>query len=93
MKTFSIWSIAFMALGLLSLGVNWIMEGYFEPIILIGSVFLLLGAVCSFIAIAKGEKTSIKYIPLVSFFIILLVVTWSDPFQVIRMLTWFKNIT
>ena len=92
MKTFSIWSIGFMILALLSFGFNWLIEGYFEPIILIGSVFLLIGTTFSFIAIAKKEKGSIKFISLVSFFIILFAVTWFEPFQIIRVITWLKNI-
>ena len=92
MKTFSLWSIIFIIFGLLSFGLNWIIEGYFEPIVLIGAIFLLIGPIFSFLAIAKKEKGRIKFISLASFLIILFLVTWFEPFQVIRIMTWFKNI-
>ena len=79
MKTFSIWSIGFIVLGLLTFGLNWIMEGYFEPIALIGTFLLLIGAIFNLIAIAKNEKGSIKFISLASFFIILFLVSWFEP--------------
>lgn len=93
MRTFSTWSLVYMFLGLLSFGLNWIMEAYFEPIALIGVIFLLIGVAFSFIAISKKEIGSVKYISIASFFIILFFVTWLEPFQVVRMMTWLKNIT
>ena len=93
MKAFSLWSIIFIVLGMLSFGFNWIIEGYFELIVLMGMVFLLIGVVFSFIAIAKNENGSIKFISLASFFIILFLVSWFEPFQVLRVMTWLKNVT
>ena len=92
LKTSSIRSIVFILLGLLSFGLNWIIEGYFEPIAFIGTIFLFIGVVFSFIAIFKKEKGSIKFISLTSFFIILFLITWFEPFQVIRIMIWLKNI-
>lgn len=93
MKTNSIWSIVFIVLGSLSFGLNWIIEGYFELIALIGTIFLFLGVVFSFIAILNKEKGSMKFISLTTFFIILFLITWFEPFQIIRIMTWLKNIT
>src|SRR5438034_265252 len=93
LKAFSIWSIVFMFLGLLSFGFNWIMEGYFEPIALIGVIFLSIGVAFSFIAISKKEIGSVKYISLAYIFIILFLVIWFEPFEVVRIMTWLKNIT
>ncbi|NYE09699.1 membrane-bound ClpP family serine protease [Bacillus niacini] len=92
MKLFSIWSIILVFLGLISFGLNWLIEGYFEPIVLIGVIFFLIGVIFSFIAISKKEKGSIKFISLASFFIILFLVSWFEPFQVVRIMTWLKNI-
>ncbi|MFP7487890.1 hypothetical protein SFC65_27460 [Priestia filamentosa] len=92
MKAFSIYSISLMFLGSLLFGFNWGMNGYFEPIVLLGSIFFLSGVVLSFIAIAKQEKGILKFVSLVSFFIILLLVVWFEPFQLIRMLTWLKSL-
>ncbi|GGA28417.1 hypothetical protein FG382_00300 [Psychrobacillus lasiicapitis] len=92
MKRFSLISIFFMLLGLLSFTVNWIIEGYFEPLILTGFIFILIGALFCFIAIFKKEAGSIKFITLTSFFVILFLVVWFEPFQVLRMMTWLKNV-
>ena len=92
MKAFSLWSIVFIFLGLLSFGLNCIMLSYSELITLIGVIFLLIGVLLSFIAISKKEVGRLKYISLTSFFIILFIVTWFEPFQIIRILTWLKNI-
>lgn len=88
----SIWSIVFLVLGFLFFGLNSIIEGYSELIVFIGAIFILLGSIFSFIAIFKREKGSIKFISLVSFFIILFLITWFEPFQILRIVTWLKNI-
>ena len=92
MKSFSKGAIGFIILGILLFGFNWITEEYSEPIVLIGVIFLLVGVVLSFIAIARKEEGRLKIISLISFFIILFLITWIEPFQVIRMMTWLKNI-
>ncbi|KGR79062.1 hypothetical protein [Ureibacillus manganicus] len=92
MKRFSISSIVLIFIGLLFFILNWLIDGYVEPIVLTGVIFILLGVVFSFIAISKREKGSLKYISIATFFIILFLVTWFDPIQVLRMMTWFKNI-
>ncbi|MDI2588807.1 hypothetical protein OR571_17300 [Psychrobacillus sp. NEAU-3TGS] len=92
MKRFSLISIFFMLLGFLFFTVNWIIEDYFEPLILAGFIFILIGALFCFIAISKKEAGGTKYITLVSFFLILFLVVWFEPFHVIRMMTWLKNV-
>ena len=92
MKPFSLGSIGLIILGLLIWGLNWINEGYSEAIVIIGLILLLMGTGFSFIAIAKKENGSIKFISLTSFLIILFSVTLFEPFQVIRIITWLKNI-
>ncbi|MBM7580821.1 membrane-bound ClpP family serine protease [Jeotgalibacillus terrae] len=93
MKKRSIWSIVFIVLGLLSFRINWLIEGFFEPIALIGTVFLLLGVVVSFFAIFKQEKGNMKFISLASFFIILFLITWFKTFEIVLIMTWLKNVT
>ncbi|GIN94243.1 hypothetical protein J6TS1_01130 [Siminovitchia terrae] len=92
LKSRSIWSIVFIISGLLCFGLNWIIEDYSELIVFIGAIFISLGAIFSFIAILKKEKGSMKFVSLVSFFIILFLITWFEPFQVLRIVTWLKNI-
>ncbi|MBT2757663.1 hypothetical protein J7E71_17375 [Mesobacillus foraminis] len=92
MKPFSIFSFGFIVLGLLLFEVNWIMEGYTETIVLLGFVSLCAGIVLSFIAIAKQEEGILKFISLISFFIILFLTTWFQPLDFIRITTWLSNI-
>lgn len=92
MRTFSTWSILCVVVGMLAIGLSWVIESYFEPILLIGAVFLLIGAIFSFIAIFKKEKGSTKFLSLACFLIIQFLVTWYAPVQVIRIITWLKNI-
>lgn len=92
LKRFSVCSIGFILLGLLFLGINWMLEGLFEPMVLLGIILLVVGAVLSFIAIARKEEGKLKLISLLSFFIVLLFISWFEPFQVVRVMTWLKNI-
>lgn len=64
---------------------------YTEPIVLFGFISLLVGVVLSFLAIAKGEKGTLKFISLISFFVMLFLIAWFEPFQVLRIITWLKN--
>ncbi|MDM5193647.1 hypothetical protein QUF93_13955 [Bacillus hominis] len=91
MKRFSILSITFMVIGLLLFGLNWIIVGYSEPIVLLGFISSLVGIVLSFIAIAKREVGTIKFISLLSFFVVMFLITWFEPFQVLRIITWLKS--
>lgn len=93
MKLFSLLSIALIVLGLLLFGLSGLIEGYFEPIILIGVISLLAGIVLSFIAFSKQEEGILKFISLISFFIVLFLITWFEPFQVVRIITWLKNFS
>lgn len=92
MKLFSKVSLMFIAIGIVLFGFNWITEGYSEFIVLIGVIFLLLGVILSFFAIARKEEGKLKFVSLLAFFLILFLITWIDPLQVIRMMTWLKNI-
>lgn len=92
MKRLSISSIVFIFLGFLFFILNWIIDDYVKPLIILGAIFLLIGAIFCSIAISRREKGSIKYISLTSLFIVLFLVTWFEPFQVIRIITWFRSI-
>ncbi|WP_252504034.1 hypothetical protein [Sporosarcina sp. Marseille-Q4943] len=91
-KPFSIWSIGFIAFGSLALVMNWISLDIIEPIVLIGFILLLFGVIFSFIAFSKNEKGAMKVISVVSFFVILLFLVWFEPFLLVYILTWLKNI-
>jgi hypothetical protein len=91
-KKFSVFSIALILIGLLLLGLNWIIDGYSEPIVLFSFISILVGVSLSFIAIAKREKGTLKFISLISFFAMMFLITWFEPFQVLRIITWLKNV-
>lgn len=92
-RSFSIWSLGCIVLGILLFGLNWMIEGYFEPVVFIGVICLLVGGILNFIAIAKQEEGRLKLVSLISFFLVLFFITWFEPFQIIRIVTWLKNIS
>jgi hypothetical protein len=93
MKKYSVGSISLILIGIILYGVNWITGIFYEPIVLLGLISLLVGVVLSFAAIAKQEKGNLKFISVISFFVVLAIITWFEPFQIVRMLTWLKNIS
>lgn len=93
MKKFSVLSIALIFIGLLLFGLNWIIDSYSEPIVLFSFISFLVGMVLSFIAIAKREKGTLKFISPISFFIMMFLITWFEPSHLLRVITWQKNIS
>ena len=89
MEKFSVFSITLMTFGMLLFGLNRIIDSYSEPIILLG-IFLLIGVVLSIIAIARREDGRLKFISLISFFVLLFFITWFESFQVLQIITWLK---
>ena len=92
MKKFSFWSMGFMVLGILLLSLNHIFENWVELIFLLGSLFCLIGIILSFIAIYTREEGVLKFVSFCSFFIVLFLISWFEPFQFIRALTWLKHV-
>ncbi|WP_316568590.1 hypothetical protein [Neobacillus sp. YIM B06451] len=93
MKKLSILSTTLLVLGLSLYGVNWIIDGYSELAALFGFISFLIGIVLSFIAIAKREIGALKYISLISFFVVMFLITWFEPLEILRIFTWLKNIS
>ncbi|PGL67803.1 hypothetical protein [Bacillus sp. AFS055030] len=91
MKNFSGISIILLIIGLVLFGIIYAIPGFNELIALVGFLFLLFGAICSFIAISKREIGYTKFLAVGSFFIIFLLITWFEPYFILRMLTWIKN--
>ncbi|PFN19343.1 hypothetical protein [Bacillus cereus] len=92
MGKFSVMSMVLMFIGLLLFGLNWIIDGYSEPIVLFSFISFLVGSVLSLIAVAKREKGTLKFISLISVFVMMFLITWFEPFQVLRIITWLKNV-
>ena len=79
MKRFSMLSILFIFIGIITYGINRYIGEHAELFI------------CGFFAIAKNETGRLKYLSIMVAFVVLGVVTWTEPFQIVRVLTWLKN--
>ena len=92
MKRFSKWSFGLLIVGLILFGLNLGMEGYSEPIMVLGLFSFIIGIVLSFIAIIKHEEGTLKFMSLILSFVLLFWITWFEPHQLVRIFTWVKNI-
>ena len=92
MKKFSLWSMAFMVLGIVLLSFSHIVESRVELVFLLGSLSCLIGIILSFLAIYKREEGVLKFVSFCSFFIVLFLISWFEPFQFIRVITWLKHM-
>ena len=58
-----------------------------------GFASLIIGLLLSFAALFKGEQGKIRFLPVIAFFLLSFIITWNDPFQILRLLTWIKNLS
>ena len=91
MKRFSMLSILFIFIGIITYGINRYIGENAELFILSGFVSLFAAVICGFLAITKNETGRLKYLSIMVAFVVLGAVTWTEPFQIIRVLTWLKN--
>ncbi len=84
-------SILFAAIGALLLGSSTLNTNSPELLMGTGLVVLFLGVVLSFGAMFKREKGNMKFLAVAVFFLFSFLLTWNDPFQIVRLLTWIKN--
>ena len=91
MKRFSVLSIVFNVIGIIIYGINRMTGEYAEPFILFGFISLFITIILGFIAIARNETGRLKYISISLAFVVLGVLTWTEPFQIVRVMTWLKN--
>ncbi|ANU20610.1 hypothetical protein BBI15_10465 [Planococcus plakortidis] len=89
---FSKYSLGLIVVGSLFLMLNRLSSEYSEPLALIGFLLLFAAAGAVFIAALKREPGQLKVWSLSVFFIILFVITWAEPFEILRLMTWLKNI-
>ena len=91
MKRFSMLSILFIFIGIITYGINRYIGENAELFILIGLASLFAAVICGFLAITKNETGRLKHLSIMVAFVVLGAVTWTEPFQIIRVLTWLKN--
>ena len=91
MKILSKLSVIFAVIGVLFLGSSYVYSNYIEPLMLTGFVVLFIGLMLSFGARFKGEQGKMKLLAVLTFFLFGFIISWNDPFQIFRLLTWIKN--
>ena len=92
MKRFSMLSLLLIIMGIITYGINRYMGENAELFILVGFISLFVAVILGLMAIAKNEAGKLKYVTILMAFVVLGIVTWAEPFQIVRMLTWLKNI-
>ncbi|MEH7547937.1 MULTISPECIES: hypothetical protein [Bacillaceae] len=91
MKILSKLSIIFTILGVLFISFAYIYSIYFEPLMVSGFSILFIGLLASFGAMYTKEQGNIKFLAVAAFFLLSIIVTWNQPFDILRLLTWIKN--
>ncbi|MFJ7731637.1 hypothetical protein ACIQXF_07035 [Lysinibacillus sp. NPDC097231] len=85
-------SIIMSIMGVLFFSSAYIFTKSFELLMMIGLATLFISLLSSFSAMFKGEQGKTKLLPVAAFFILSFTLIWTEPFQIVRLLTWFKNI-
>lgn len=70
---------------------NYFNRDFSEPLVFTGFITMLLGAIFSFISVAKDESGFLKFVAVGTFFFVILLACVLEPFQIIRMMAWLKN--
>lgn len=89
---YSRYSIGFIVSGSLLLMLNRFLSGYSEPVALTGLLLLFGAGAAVFMAVLKKEPGQLKVWSLSALFIVLFAITWAEPLEIVRLLTWLKNI-
>ena len=92
MKRFSMLSLLLIIMGIITYGINRYMGENAELFILVGFISLFVAVILGLMAIAKNEAGKLKYVTILMAFVVIGIVTWAEPFQIVRVLTWLKNI-
>ena len=91
MKWLSILSFVFTIVGLLLFWSSYVFTDLFEPLMIAGFVFLIVGSIFCFGAILRSEKGKVKFLSVAALFLLSFIMAWNKPFQILRLLTWIKN--
>ena len=91
-KRFSICSLCMILLGGILISLSVTMESKVELTFLWGLTACLIGIIFSIVAFIKQEEGMLKVYSVCTFFIVLFLISWFEPFQLIRVLAWLKNM-
>ncbi|ANC77092.1 hypothetical protein [Fictibacillus phosphorivorans] len=93
MKKISTWSVMLLMLGLFLVCINGDFIIYSEWTMLVGLLIIMLGTTLCFLAFLQMEKGNAKSISLVLSILVIFFITWFKPFELIRIISWLKNIS
>ena len=88
---FSKLSIIFAVIGAVLLSFSYIYSTNFVILMISGFGLLFISFLLSLGAIFKREQRKYKFFPVLTFFFCSFIITWYEPFQIVRLLTWIKN--
>lgn len=91
MKKFTSWSLAVSLMGILIFSSSYVFSQTMEILSFVGFFLFSVGVLLGFIAMFRKEKGKSKYLPVIAYFVLGLIVVWKDPFKVVWLLTWMKN--
>jgi len=91
LKFYSYISICIVAIGGGMLLFNYLNKDFNEPLVFAGFIAMLLGAIFSFVSVARNESGFLKFVAVGAFFTVILLACVLEPFQIIRMMVWLKN--
>ena len=91
MQIHSLSSAVFSFIGIMFIGLSFILSNFVEYLFAVGLIFLFGGAYISFRAIVYKETGKVKFIGIVVFFLALLIIVLAAPFHIVRLFIWVKN--
>ncbi|MEK4028532.1 MULTISPECIES: hypothetical protein [Bacillaceae] len=91
MQIYSLSSVIFSFIGMLFVGLSFILSNFVEYLFAVGMIFLLVGAFVSLKAMTYQETGYVKFVSMAVFFLTLLIVVMVAPFHIVRLFTWVKN--
>lgn len=85
-------ALFFTVIAVLLLSFAYFFAHGLEWLMFVGLACLLLSFVISIGAFLKKEQGFLKLIPITMFFLVSFMLTIAEPFQIVRVLTWIKNL-
>jgi hypothetical protein len=91
MNSLSKCSIGFAVIGVLLFATSYAIPNSFEPLMVSGFSALLIGMLLSFGAMFRSEQGKTKFLAVAVFFLLSFIISWNEPLQIVKLLTWMKN--
>lgn len=85
-------ALFFTVIAVLLLSPAYFLAHGLEWLMFVGFACLLLSFVMSIGAFLKKEQGFLKLIPITMFFLVSFIPSVAEPFQIVRVLSWIKNL-